>query len=145
MVLFQQLMVHTGLGVKALNEPGTDHFNEVFIPGFIFTQQNQVAVAVNAGYLVKPGAGSHIHLTADDRLDARLFSCLIKIHTAVHHAMVGDGNGGLAQFLHPVKQLVNAARAVQQAVLRVYVQMGKLPFSHALSSPAGFLRSPASA
>ena len=144
-VLLQQLMVHTRFGVEPLNKPGADHFNKVFIPGFIFAKQNQVTVSVNAGHLIKPGAGGHIHLTANDRLDARLFGRLVKIHTAVHNTVVGDGNGGLAQLLHAVKQLVNAARAVQQTVLRVYMQMGKLPFSHALSSPAGFLRSPASA
>ena len=46
--------------------------------------------------LIKTGAGGHIDLTADDGLDARLFGRLVKLHTAVHHTVVGAGNGSLA-------------------------------------------------
>ena len=58
-----------------------------------------MVVAVDLIYLVKTGAGGHIHLTADDGLDARLFCSLIKLHAAVHHAVVGAGNGGLSALL----------------------------------------------
>ena len=40
--------------------------------------------------------------------------------------MVGNGNGGLAQLFDIVKQAVNTAGAIQQAVLSMQVQVGEL-------------------
>ncbi len=77
-VLLQQVMVNARLGIKALQETGGYHFDQVFIPGFIFAEQDQVVVAVNAVDLIKAGAGGNIHLTANDRLDACGFGCIIK-------------------------------------------------------------------
>ena len=126
MVLLQQVMVNARLGIKALQETGGYHFDQVFIPGFIFAEQDQVVVAVNAVDLIKAGAGGNIHLTANDRLDARGFGCIIKGNAAVHNAVVGNGNGGLAQLFDMVKQAVNTAGAIQQAVLSMQVQVGEL-------------------
>ena len=86
-----------------------------------------MVVTVDLIYLVKAGAGGHIHLTADDGLDASLFCSLIKLHAAVHHAVVGAGNGGLSALFYTIHQLVNAAGTIQQAVLCVDVQMDKRP------------------
>ena len=66
--------------------------------------------------LVKAAAGRHIQLTADDGLDPGLFGGLVEIHAAVHDTVIGDGNGGLSQFLHPLHQRAQTAGAVQQAV-----------------------------
>ena len=125
-VLLQQVMVNARLGIKALQETGGYHFDQVFIPGFIFAEQDQVVVAVNAVDLIKAGAGGNIHLTANDRLDACGFGCIIKGNTAVHNTVVGNGNGGLAQLFDIVKQAVNTAGAIQQAVLSMQVQVGEL-------------------
>jgi len=38
--------------------------------------------------------------------------------------VVGNGNGGLAQLFDIVKQAVNTAGAIQQAVLSMQVQVG---------------------
>ena len=84
-----------------------------------------MVVAVDFIYLIKAGAGGNIHFAADDGLDARLFSGFIKLHTTVHHAVVGAGNGGLSALLHPLHQLVDAAGTVQQAVFRMDMQVGK--------------------
>ena len=112
-VLLQKLLIHAGLGVKALHKTGRDHFDQVFVAGLVFAQQNQVVVAVDFIYLIKAGTGGNIDLTADNGLDARLFSGFIKLHTTVHHAVVGAGNGGLSTLLHPLHQLVDTASTVQ--------------------------------
>ena len=125
-ILFQQLLVHAGLGIKALHERCRDHLDQVFVAGLILAQQDQMVVAVDLVHLVKTGAGSYIDFTADDGLDARLFGCLIELHTAVHDAVVGAGNGGLAAFLDAVHQLVDAAGTVQQTVFRMDVQVDKV-------------------
>ena len=126
-IFFQQFLINAGLGIKALHKGGRHHFDQVFVAGLIFAQQDQVVVAVDLIYLVKAGAGGHIHLTADDGLDASLFCSLIKLHAAVHHAVVGAGNGGLSALFYAIHQLVNAAGTIQQAVLCVDVQMDKRP------------------
>ena len=124
-VLFQQLLVHPGLGVKALGESGRHHLDQVLVAGLVFAQQDQVVVAVHLVDLVEAGAGGHIDLAPDDGLDAGLFGRLVKLHAAVHHPVVGAGDGGLAALLDPLHQPVDPAGAVQQAVLGVDVQMDK--------------------
>ena len=135
-VLFQQFLVHPGFGVKALDEAGGDQLDEVFVARFVFAKQHQMVGAVDAVHLVKAGAGGHIDLAADDGLHAGLFGGLVKVHAAVHHAVVGDGDGGLAQLLEAVEHAVDAAGAVQQAVFRVHMQVHKLLFRHRFSFAA---------
>ena len=124
-VLLQKLLIHAWLGIKALHKTGRDHFDQVLIAGLVFAQQDQMVVAVYSIYLIKAGAGGNIDFAPDDGLDTRLFSGFIKLHTAVHHAVVGAGNGGLSALLHPLHQLVDTTGAVQQAVFRMDMQVGK--------------------
>ena len=141
-VLFQELLIHAGLGVKALHEGGGHHLAEVFVARLVFAQQDQMVVAVDLIDFIKAGAGGNIDLTADDGLDARFLGRLVKLYAPVHHAVVGAGNGGLTALLHPVHQLVDAAGAVQQAILRMDVEVDKVSpllvvfagFGHAVSS-----------
>ena len=136
---FEQVFVDARLGVEAFKETGRDHFDQVLVAGLVFAQQHKVVVAVDAVDLVKAGAGGDIDLAADDGADARGNGGVIKLHTAVHDAVVGDGDGGLAQLLDAVEQFVDAAGAVQQAVLCVQVQVGELAggwFSHGVPFPA---------
>ena len=37
-VLLQKLLIHTGLGIKALHKTGRDHFDQVLIAGLVFAQ-----------------------------------------------------------------------------------------------------------
>ena len=73
------------------------------------------------GRFVEPGARGDVHLAPDDRLHADGAGGFVKIDGAVHHAVVGDGAGGLAQIGGALRQLLDPARAVQQAVLTVNV------------------------
>ena len=74
---------------------------------------------------IQPPPLGHVHLAADDGLDAPLFGGLVKVDDAVHTAVVGDGHGLLAQLLHPVQQLLDAAGPVQEAVFGMHVQVYK--------------------
>ena len=58
-------------------------------------------------------------------MHARILAGGVKIHHAIEHAMVGDGAGVHAQLLNQSGQLFDAARAVQQAVLGMQMQMRK--------------------
>ena len=147
MMLRKQLLINARLGVKAFGKACGHHFDQIFVAGFVFTQQDQVAVAVNAVHLIKASAGRNINLTADDRLDARRLGSVKKRNAAIHNTVVSDGTGRLPHLLEPVKHPVDAAGAVQQAVLGMHMQMGKLsrgvfrhgsfPFHWARQHPGG--------
>ena len=117
MILFKQCKVHSGLAVEAVGKGFGDHVAEVFVALPVLAKQNQVVGIIidtmdTVGH-VPPG---HIYLAANDRLDARRFCGFIKIDTAVHNTMIGDGDGSLANLLHPVHHAIYPAGSVQEAV-----------------------------
>lgn len=98
----------------------------------ILGQQDEVVAAlVGLALLVAQPAARDVDLAADDGLDPGGFGGFIKVNTAVHHAVVGDGTGGHAKRLDALDELWNAARAVQQGIFRVQMQVGE---THGTSS-----------
>ena len=73
--------------------------------------------------LVKPRAGGHIDLAPDDGVNALRFTGSVKIDGAVHHAVIRDGAGSLPHLLDALRQVADAAGAVQKAVFRMYMQV----------------------
>ena len=109
----------------------------MLVARFVFAQQQQmIRLAVQLIDPVEAGAGRHIELAADDGLDPRLFCGLVKIHASVHHAVIGDGDGGLSQLLQPLHQRLDAAGAVEKTELRMQMKMneGRHAFSSSLSA-----------
>ena len=116
-MLLQKGQIHPGLAVKAMDKGFRHQIAQVFVASPVLAQQHQmVGVVVQPMHLVRHPPAGHIHLAADDGLDARGLGSLVKIDAAVHDAVVGDGHSGLAQLLHPVHQAVNPAGPVQKAV-----------------------------
>ena len=72
-----------------------------------------------------PAGGRDVHLAADNGLDALPLAGAVEVDCAVHDPVVCDRHGGLAQLLDPAGQSVDLAEAVQQAVLRVDVEVDK--------------------
>ncbi len=123
-VLVQQRPVDAGLVVEALGEAGADQIAEVAVAGLVFAQQDQVGVGVvEAVLLVMPGARGDVDLAADDGLDARGAAGLVEGHRPVHHAVVGDRQGTLPQFFGALRQLLDAAGAVEQRIFGMDVEM----------------------
>ena len=123
----QQRPVDAGLAVKAFGKAPGYQITEVFVPLLVPAQKDEVVGAVvHLGGFIVAGAPGHIDLAADDGLYPLLFALLIKINGAVHHPVVGDGHGGLAQGLYPGHQLPDAAGAVQKTVFGVDVKVDKL-------------------
>ena len=125
-VLFQQFLIDTRLGVKTLGKAGRHHLDKVLVACLVFAEQNQVVVAVDTVDLIKAGAGGYIDLTADDGLDARRFGRIKESHAAVHDTVVGDSARRLPHRFQLVKHPVNAAGTVQQAVLGVDMKVCEL-------------------
>ena len=87
-----------------------------------------MVVSVNAVDFIKSGPIGHIDLTADDWLNPRGDSRIIESHTAVHYAVVCDGNRSLPLLFQVFKHPVDAAGAVQKTVFRMNMKMCELSF-----------------
>ncbi|MPM55657.1 hypothetical protein SDC9_102454 [bioreactor metagenome] len=87
-----------------------------------------IIARIDPVHLVKAGARRHINFATDDRFDARFFCRTVKLHRTVHHAVVSHRHRGLPQLFQPVKQPVDAAGTIQQAVFGMQMQVGKLSF-----------------
>ena len=72
-------------------------------------------------FFIKTGAGSNIHLTAHDRLDACRFCRLIKINAAKHDSMVCYGCTVHSQLLYSGYIFIYFIGTVQQTVFRMYM------------------------
>ena len=125
-VLVQQLPVDARLDIKALGEARGHEIAEIAVALLVPTQQNQVGVfIVNAVLLAVAAARGDIDLTADDGSDARGLAGLIEGDRAVHDAVVGDGQRVLAKLFGPFGHAVDPARAVEQGVFTVAMEMYK--------------------
>ena len=102
-MLAQQLHIHARAVIKALREAERDHIAEIAVAGLVFTQEDEmVGFFVDAVDLVEARAAGDIDLAADDGLDPGLLCCAVKVDRAVHDAVVGQGDGLLADLLHTV-------------------------------------------
>ena len=78
-----------------------------------------------AGDFVETAPGSNIHLTANNGFNAALLGLFVKLHRAVHIAVIGQRNRGHPRLAGPANQVADPSRAIQQAILTVYVKMDK--------------------
>ncbi|MPM71495.1 hypothetical protein SDC9_118460 [bioreactor metagenome] len=125
-VAAQQLQVHPGLAVKALGKAPADQRAEVVIPLPVAAQEHQVPrLVIQLVHLVQPAPGGDVDLAANDGLNPGGLGRLIEVDDPVHHAVVGDGHGGLTQLLNARDQAADAAGAVQQRKLSMHMEMNK--------------------
>jgi len=114
--------------VEAFQVGDAGEFEEIFIALKILGQQQQVircfADALSAFFAAV--FGGNVGLVTDDRFDACSHGRGVKFYSAVHVAVIGDGEGVHAVLLALVEQVVEAAGAVEQGIMRVHVQMNEL-------------------
>ena len=125
LVIFaQQLVVDARLVIKALDVCIRHELHEVAIAFLIFREQDQMIIlhAVHFGAFL-PIARRDIDLAADDRLHALRDRFLVKINDAIHRAVIRDGDRVHARRLRRRDELRDAARAVEQAELRVNMKV----------------------
>ena len=113
--------------VQALEEAGRGELDEVAVAGVVGGQQREVVALERAPARAAAALGvvvDEVDLAADDRLDAVRAARLVELDRAVHDAVVGEPEGGLAELGGARGERVDLARAVEQRVLGVDVQMG---------------------
>ena len=125
-MLFQKVKIHSGLPVKTMNKALRNHEAEVFIACSVLAQKDKMVwIVVNSMDTILHFSPGHINLTANNGLNPGGFGGLVKIDTAIHDTMVGDGNGLLPQLLHPLHHGVDPAGTVQKTVLGMNMKMNK--------------------
>ena len=113
------LLINTGLVVKALHLTNTHQLHQIMVARNIFRQQNQVEHA--AIIFLKMRALGQIDLTAQNRLDALLLAFLIKLHRAIHGAVIRNGQRLHAQLLSIGHQLGDFRGTIQQTIFRMHM------------------------
>ena len=124
-VTAQQFLIDAGLAIKAFQIAPGHQLHQILVAGIIFRQQDQM-IPVAAFILTVAVRRSQIHFAADNGPHALLLCFLVKLHGAVHVAVVGHGDAVHAQGFGITDQLRRFGRTVQQAELGMDMQMGKI-------------------
>ena len=119
-------MIRPGLMEIAFRPCLRADLDEILVALIIFCQKDQMSqlllLALGPLETAPPG---HIDLAAQDGLDPLGHTFFIEIHSAIHDAVVRDGQRRLPHVLHMGHQLLDAASAVEETVLCMHMQMDK--------------------
>ena len=121
--------VGAGLVIETLQVRVRDELEEVGVALRVFRDQAHVIetfLALDARGLLQPRALDEVDFAAEERLHALGLGGVEKIDRAEQHAVVGQRHRGLAQRRHAVDQAVDAARAVEETVVAVDMQMDEI-------------------
>ena len=100
------------------------------VPGRVPGQHHQVSTLGVGHAGLRPGQAQG-DLGAEDRRQAGWTGCLGEADHSVHAVVVGDRQGGEAEVHRLFDQLLGVGGAVQEAEVRVAVQLGvESPFAH---------------
>ena len=96
----------------AVQKTDRRELDEVAIPGLVGGQQRQVKT-VESPRPAPRVVIDHVHLAADDRLDLMLTAGREQLNRAVHHAVIGKPERGLAERRRSCGERVDLARPVK--------------------------------
>lgn len=126
-VPLQQFLVDPRLVVKTFEVRGGRHLDEVVKAGLIHGQQREVRLGflhLGRGF-VRAMSWGDVGLVADDGLELVGSALVVEVHGPVDVAVVGHGDGVHAHAFDLLDEVANAIGPVQQAVLRVAVQVNE--------------------
>jgi len=132
-VFGEQLPVDARVVVEALEEGLRGEGHQVLVALEVPGQDGDVAVVPLGAALLPARALGHVHLAADDGLEARLAAAQVELDGPVHVAVVGDGHalGALPGELQKqggggVLLAGDARHAVEEGVFGVVVQVDEV-------------------
>ena len=101
--------------------------DEILVANLVLGQQQQMIIILAAlGHRRFDRTRSHIRFNADNWLDVGFFGGGVKLHRAIHHAVVGQGDAVHPQFGSPLGDGFGRGIAVQQAIFRMNMEMHKI-------------------
>ena len=126
-VLRQQVLVDARLVVEPLGVAGRHQLDQVVVALARLRQQDQVVRGfAGRAALGPPIARRDVDLAAEDRIDAALPRLIVEHDRREHVAVLGDRHRRHLQLHRAVEQLLDPARAVEQRVLAVQVEMDEV-------------------
>ena len=126
-MLCQKRLIDARLVVKALQLRSRGDLKQVLVAGLVLSQQHQVIrISVFLRVAIRHSPGSDIDLDAGDRLDTLIPAGTHKVDDAVHHPVIGEGNGRHLQLFGSLGQVADPAQAIEQRELAMNVQMYKV-------------------
>ena len=143
-VTLEQLPVHAGLVVVALEVRGRRQLHQIAVAVDVLGQQRQVvvellaAVDVAAGVVDTPAPhralvprfAGHVRLGADDRRDARVAARFVEVEDPVHVPVVRDAERRLPVGHRSRDEVAHPGGSVEHGELGMGVQMRKRPLRH---------------
>ena len=115
----QDVLIYARLIIKAFQLSLADNPHEIVVANIVFGQQNQMVTRFLCH--IEMRALRQVHLAADNRLDACLRAFLIKLHCAVHYAVVSNRQAVHPQLLRIGDKLRDFRCAVKQAIFCMYM------------------------
>src|SRR5277367_6616727 len=99
--------------VQAFEKASGGELDEVSVAGVAAGEQRQmVALDAPRGTDRRGVVVDEVDLTADDWLDSVLGAGLVQLDRAVHHAVIGQAERGLAELRRARRQRVDLARTI---------------------------------
>ncbi len=123
-MLREQLEVYPRLVVVALEEALRDQRDQIAVSDEIGCEQRDVRLLARRP--IEATARRNVRLTTQDRREPELARGVVKLHRAVHHAVIRQRHGLRPFFRRLPAQAVDAARSVEKRILRMDVQMDEL-------------------
>jgi hypothetical protein len=135
-VLAQKLEVNSWLVVEAFSVTQRHELDKIPIAREILGEQDDVVMnarplpirfALRESYSVEASpSGDNIGLSTDDGFDTRSLRLPVEFDRARHYAVIGEREGWHLILNSGVNQGINAACAVEKAIMRMVVKMYKL-------------------
>ncbi len=98
--------------------------HQVPIAHLILGQHQEVVISIR--HLAMVGSLREIKLAPQNGLDPLLLHGVEEVHRTVDIAVVGDGSGGLPHLADVRGQLVNVAGSIEERIVGMKMEMGKL-------------------
>ena len=130
-VLAQDLVIDARLVVEALEERERGQPDQVLETLLVARQQHEVVGRITRAVLA--AAARDVGLHADDRLDAGLLGLLVELDRAEHRAVISQRHRRHAEFDRLLDHARNRARAVQQRIVAVIMEMDEVGGLHGAS------------
>jgi hypothetical protein len=128
-MLRQRLEVRAGLVIEAAEVGVGDELQQVLVAGQVAREQSEmedVFSFVGPTCAVEAGVGGQIKFATNQRFDALGLRLVVKVDGPVEVAVIRQRQRGHPQRCGPIHQAVDPARAVQQAIVAVYMKMNEI-------------------
>ncbi len=136
----QELVIHPGLVVKALEMCPVDQLHQVLPTSEVLSQRHEVVEPLPwVSFPLGTGSRSDVKLTPQNRFYPRFPRLLVELHRPGEDPVVGEGQGGHPKLRRPGHQLPHPAHGVEERVLGVDVQVyeAHLPSPNSTTSSPG--------